>query len=178
MMNAKPHNETVSEFHAFGGNHKAVIQKNEDDKFTSLVYEWNEDKLDDEGRPLWEKVAGPFVLDTREEAEKNAQENLEIFSFEIPDLAVEKTLVDFTKKLLGHDDFRFFVPDNFEVALLVDEDNEKFETITPTKVLHTGDFCFVENGDQWITGILEPKGKIKGWKSFDDLKTALKETLR
>lgn len=176
-MNQEEENNIVAEFHAFGETHKAIVQHLENGKFTSIVYEWNENERDDCGVPLWEKVTGPFLLDTKTEAEENAQQNLEIFSFQIPDRATDKALIDFTSKTLGHDDFRFFVPDNFEVEYLANEADEKFETITPTKVLHTGDFCFVENEDQWISGILESKGKIKGWKSFDDLKSALKETM-
>ncbi len=168
----------LEEFHSFGGDHKALIQKTEDAKFSVLIYQWNDQKLDKDGLPVWEKVSGPFILDNEIEAKKNAQENLELFSLEIIDEAIDKNLEIFTKDILGHNDFRFFKPENFELEYLEDEKNEDFTKTEPTRVLHTGELCFAENNDQWICGFLESQGKIKGWKVFDDLKSALTETIK
>lgn len=176
-MTEQPDN-IVLQINTMGGDHKAVVQRTDDKKFSTVIYEWNEEKTDADGLPVWEKLAGPFILDTQELAEKNAQEHLEIFSLEIPDPSIEPTLTTFIEELLKHKNFKFFIPSNFEVECLTSPESDTFEKITPEKVLFSDNFCFVESEGKWIAGILAEKGMIKGWQTFNDLKSALSETIK
>ncbi len=162
----------IEEFYSLSGDHKAIIQSINDQFFVS-IYQWNEKELDKDGLPLWEKISGPFILDSLKLAQKNAQENLGLFSLEIIDTEIDYNLIKFTRSILGHDDFQFLKSENFEIKYLENEKSEDFIKIKPTKVLHCGELCFAENNDQWICGFLESRGKIKGWKVFDNLKNAL-----
>ncbi len=169
--------DIIDEFHSFGGDHKAIILKTENNKFSVIIYQWNEKKVDKDGLPVWEKISGPFILDNKSEAQKNAQENLELFSLEIPDNTINNNLKIFIKDILGHDNFKFLKAENFEIEYLENEENNNFIKIQPTKVMYSGELCFAENKDQWICGFLESRGKIKGWKVFNNLKTALNQTI-
>ncbi|MCK5460476.1 hypothetical protein KAI58_00635 [Candidatus Gracilibacteria bacterium] len=159
-------------------NNKALILQLSNDKFEVNVYEWCDKKFDDEERNLWERVAGPFILDFLEEAETVAIENLQLFSLELPDTSIDKNLQIFVEEILGHDDFDFFLPQNFEMEFLENPEKEIFCALSPEKVLCVQDFYFIESKNQWIQGILTKKGRLRGWKRFPNLKTALKEILK
>lgn len=173
----EPQNNEIRQIVSRNLNNKALITKLSDDKFEVSVYEWNDEKIDKDGQNLWERVAGPFVLDSEEDAESSALENLQLFSLEIPDVSVDKNLQTFVEEILGHNDFDFFLPQNFEMEFLENPEKETFCSISPEKVLCVQDFYFVESKNQWIQAFLTEKGSLRGWKSFPDLKMALNEVL-
>lgn len=156
---------------------KALILQLDDAIFEVSVYEWNTTSNNESDSQCWKRIAGPFVLNSLEEAEQIAVENLQLFSFEIPDDSIKKALHDFVKAQIKHENYDFFKPQNFEMEFLIDLEKEKFETIIPEKILYVDDFYFIENQNQWLTGFSNEKGKIRGWQKFDNLKSALDEIL-
>lgn len=179
MENSQPKNQTKEIKQIISRNlyNKALILQLDDSVFEVSIYEWEDKSVDENGNPFWTRIAGPFVIHSLEEAEKIAQENLQLFSFEIPDKSIDKALHNFVKEKIKHENYDFFKPQNFEMEFLIDSEDENFETIIPEKILYIDDFYFIENKNQWLTGFLNEKGKIRGWQKFDNLKTALDEIL-
>lgn len=168
----------IEELFSRGSEHKAIIQEHDTQRLAVSVYELNAEQLDPDGIPMWERVAGPIVVDDETSAKAQANQHLALFSLEIPDPHIEHDLHNFVVNEIGHDDYAFFLPENYNVEYLSHPEEEHFEMVEPQKVLCVEDFYFVENQNQWFTGFLHERGRIRGWQSFDDLKTALQTILK
>ena len=164
----------VSQFVSRNQNHKAAVYELslEPAKYECAIYGWTD--VDSEPEPLWERQVGPIVMDTLPAAETWAQKNLAIYAGEVLDTTIGDGLRSQVQEVLGHDDFDFYDPKNYEVSFLESEDSEDFLAIpTVDKVLAAGEFYFVEYKNQWLAGFLFDEGVIRCWKRFEDMKEAL-----
>ncbi len=163
------------------GNYKSIIypQNYKDKKAHAVsVYIWDNENTDDEGVPTWRRINNPIVTEELSDAQKLAQENLNLMAGEIPDEEIKIEVKTEIKKFLGHDKFYFYKKEQFKVYSLVNPEDEKFEKIKITKIFSTGEFYYAEDLESnWHTGILSDDGEIKSWQKFSSIKIALKETL-
>ena len=165
-------NKFFQEYNSLNLGFKASIEET-GNKYEVTLYKWSTELLDDDNNPLWERVAGPFVLDTLTEAQTMALENLQTFSGEIPDKTIDPELIGFVAKIVGHENFDFFLPQNFDCVLLDDENLEKVIKINPSKCLVLEELFFIEADEKWFTGFLDEDDVIKCWKEFENLEAAL-----
>ena len=165
----------VSEFIARNQNYKAAVYDLGADpaKFEVAIYKWAEAK---DENPVWERIAGPIIMDTLPAAETWGQENLAVYSGEKLDNTINDKMRNEVYQTLGHEDFDFLDPHGFEVSFLESEDSEEFlPVIQVDKVLVAGEFYFVQFQDTWLAGFLYDEGMIRCWKKFESLKVALQE---
>lgn len=164
----------ISNFVSRNENYKAAIFDlgADPEKFEVGIYKWTEIK--GEEQPVWERVAGPIIMDSLPAAETWGQKNLVIYSGEQLDVTVGESLREIVFKVLGHENFDFLEPLNYEVSFLESEDSEDFLPINnPEKILVAGDFYFVEFKGRWLAGFLYDEAVIRCWKNFEDLEKAL-----
>lgn len=166
----------VSQFMSRNQNYKAAVYdlKIEPAKFEVAIYQWKD--LADSDRPVWERVAGPIILDTLAAAETWGQQNLAVYAGEKLDTTVGDPLRSDVFAILGHENFDFLDPQGYRISFLESEDSEDFLPVAPVdKLLVAGQFYFVEYAGAWLAGFLYDEGEIRCWKKFDDLKSALLE---
>ena len=157
-------------------NYKSIIYETESTppQFETVIYRWNEDELDEDGRPLWERVAGPFIVDDFKSAEHFAQKHLSLMAGEVNDESVEEALHEEVREAVGHEDFSFLDIANYEVTQLAHPDKDEFAPIEVQKILASGDFYYTETTDgKWLSGFLFDEGQIRCWQEFSTLKEAL-----
>ncbi len=157
-------------------NYKAAIFETEETpaRFESIVYYWNEDLKDDEGNPLWERVAGPFIVDNMEAAKHLAQKHLNLMAGEVEDESIDESLKNEIQEALGHTNFTFVETANYEVSFLKDSESEDFVSIEAQKIFIAGDFYYVETNDhEWLSGFLYDEGVVRCWQKFVSPKNAL-----
>ncbi len=165
----------ISEFVSRNDNYKGVVYElpTEPKKYEAAIYHWTQPK-DEE--PLWERIAGPVVLDTQPAAETWVQQNLSVYAGERLDNTISDQLRSEVLAALGHDDFDFLDPQNFAISFLESEDSDEWLPIPQVeKLLAAGDFYFVEWKGSWLAGFLYDEATIRCWKRFEDLKSALIE---
>jgi len=165
----------VSEFISRNQNYKAAVYDLQADpiKFEVAIYKWAEVKNE---QPVWERIAGPIIMDSLPAAETWGQENLAVYSGEKLDNTVNDALRSEVYKILGHENYDFLDPHSFTVSFLESEESGEFLPIEQVdKVLAAGEFYFVEFKDTWLAGFLYDEGEIRCWKKFEDLKNALSE---
>lgn len=166
----------VSQFLSRNQNYKAAVYdlKVEPEKFEVAIYQWKE--IAGSELPVWERIAGPIILDTLPAAETWGQKNLAIYAGEKLDTTVGDPLRSDVFAILGHENFDFLDPKSYQISFLESEDSENFLPVAPVdKLLVAGEFYFVEYADAWLAGFLYDEGEIRCWKNFADLKTALLE---
>lgn len=157
-------------------NYKSIIYETESTppQFETVIYRWNEAELDEEGRPLWERVAGPFIVDDFSAAEHFAAKHLSLMAGEVADESVDDNLTEEVKSALGHTDFDFLDVANYAVSHLASPDEEDFTPIEIKKILASGEFYYVETLDEkWLSGFLFDEGQIRCWQEFPTVKDAL-----
>lgn len=165
----------ISEFVSRNENYKAAVYDLHADpvKYEVAIYKWQEVKDDS---PVWEREAGPVIMDTVAAAETWGQQNLAIYAGEKLDDTVNEPLRSEVFAALGHEDFDFLSPHGYQVSFLESEDSEDFLAIPQVdKVLAAGEFYFVEFQGAWLAGFLYDEAEIRCWKKFEDLKSALLE---
>lgn len=153
-------------------NFKAVITP-EEDQFEVNVYQWS-DVMDDDGNILWQRISGPFIVDNEEQAEIEAQKQLDLFSGEESDEAISDDFIQQVAELLGHEDFQCYKAQNYDIQRIVDADEDATESIEAQKIISTEDVFIVETDDEkWLIGFLAGDREIQCWKSFDTLEDAI-----
>jgi len=164
---------TIEEYVSHNLNYKAIVNK-EGDAFEVNVYHWNEEELDSDGKPTWERIAGPFPVENLPAAEALAQTTLADLAGEAADLEVDESVNTVIESVLGHDEFNFLKVSNFSITHLPSEESEAFLPLTAHKILLCGEFYYVlSDNDRWWTGFLYDEGQIRCWKPFDSLAAAL-----
>ena len=123
------------------------------------------------------KICRTLLLESAEEAQKHAIENLQILSGEMPDTSIEDELLNEITTLINHDDFYFLKPEQFQVNYLANPEKEEIKILKPQKVLFIDNFYFTEHHDHWKAGFLETTGQIKSFRKYPNLKAALQEIL-
>ena len=166
----------LEEYVSHNLNYKAIVC-GVGDAFEVNVYHWNEEELDDEGRPTWERIAGPFPVENKPAAEALAQTQLADLAGETLDTDVDDSVEQAIEAALGHKEFTFLKVSNFNISYLKDPDAEDFVPLTAHKVLLTGDFYYVLGDENtWWSGFLYDEGQIRCWQSFTSLPEALNAT--
>jgi len=166
----------LEEYISHNLNYKAIVC-GIGDAFEVNVYHWNEDELDEDGRPTWERIAGPFPVENKPAAEALAQTQLADLSGEAIDNEIDDSVAVVIESVLGHDQFSFLKTENFTFTYLKDPESEDFVPLTAHKVLLCGDFYYVlADEDKWWTGFLYDEGQIRCWKQFNNLTEALVST--
>lgn len=159
-------------------NYKASItrleHKDKDPEFEVIIYRWSEENLDDEGRNLWERLAGPFILDQEEQAYIIAQEQLQLFTGEAPDSKAEAQFKTKVKSIINHENFYFFKPQNFEIQFVKDDISHSLKAqwimwIDEVYLVGADEACFI--------GFLSQDRTITCFQKVSDLSTAL-ETIK
>jgi len=166
----------ISDFVARNQNYKAAVYdlKADPPKYEVAIYKWT--IIKGEEQPVWERIAGPIIMDSLPAAETWGQENLAIYAGEKLDVTVAESLRETVYKTLGNDDFDFLDPSNYQVSFLESEEGEEFLPIaTPEKILVAGEFYFVEFMGKWLAGFLYDEATVRCWKTFDTLEEALLE---
>ena len=175
MMQEDTSLQPLETFFSLNDQYKAVVAvaQADPDKFEADIYYWNEEKTDDSGIPLWERVFGPLVLNTQKEAVFMAQSQLDVLAGEMPDPNISDSMKEDFFNILGHEDIRFLKPENFETAFLPSEEALDFISFPPEKIAFTQDFYFILSEKNWYTGFLFAPGQIHCWQKFKTLKQAL-----
>lgn len=166
----------IEEHWSYNQNYKACIFKESDTQYRVQIYQWNEEatKGSEDETPVWESIAGPFILESLPAAQSLAMTHL-------PNLAGENLATDIDENIsaeiqavLGHENFDFLEPSNFKTRFLASEESEAFEDFDPHQVLIVDDFYYVKNdADEWWAGFLFAEGEIRCWKKFPNLGQAL-----
>lgn len=165
--------ETLEEYVSHNLNYKAIVNK-EVDAFSVQVYHWNEDDLDSEGKPTWERIAGPFSVENLPAANALAQTQLADLAGEAEDIDVDDSILAVIASVIGHDDFAFLKVDNFSFTYLPSTESDAFLPLVAHKVLLCGEFYYVlSDNDRWWSGFLFDEGQIRCWKYFTNLTEAL-----
>lgn len=166
----------LEEYVSHNLNYKAVVGQS-GDAFEVNVYHWNEEELDDEGKPTWERLAGPFPVENKPAADALAQTQLADLAGETVDNEVDDSVHQVIEAVLGHDEFTFLKTENFTITHLADPDSEDFTPLEAHKVLLCGDFYYVlANQDKWWSGFLYDEGQIRCWQQYNNLTEALVAT--
>lgn len=164
---------TLEEYVSHNLNYKAIVNK-EGDAFEVMIYHWNEDELDSDGKPTWERIAGPFPVENLPAAEALAQTQLADLAGETEDTDIDDSVVAVIESVLGHDNFSFLKISNFTITHLPSEEAEDFLPLTAHKVLLCGEFYYIlGDNDRWWTGFLYDEGQIRCWKNYNNLTEAL-----
>lgn len=167
----------IEEFVSYNLNYKAIVHQVAN-TYEVIIYHWNEDETDDEGRPLWENIAGPFPVENLPAATALAQAQLADLAGESPDNDVDALLEMLVTEALGHQDFVFLAVNNFNFSCLPTPESENFEPMTAEKLLLTGDFYYVQDDKStWWSGFLYDQGQVRCWQQFKTLPEALNTTL-
>lgn len=164
---------TIEEYVSHNLNYKAIVNR-EGGAFEVNVYHWNEEELDGDGKPTWERIAGPFPVENLPAAKALAQTTLADLAGEAEDIEVDDSVNTVIESVLGHDNFTFLKTDNYAITHLPSEDAEDFTPLTAHKVLLCGEFYYVlSDNDRWWTGFLFDEGQIRCWKPHANLAAAL-----
>ncbi len=167
----------VQQYYSHNQNYKACVFKDASTQFRVHLYKWCEDapsEKEDDGAPVWENIAGPFVVESLPAAQTLAQQHLPMMAGETLDRNIDETLSNQIETTLGHPHFDFLEIKNFKTSFLEDEEAEDFIDFDPASVLLTEDFYFVEDLDgKWLAGFLYQEGEIRCWKRFPNLGQAL-----
>lgn len=164
---------TLEEYISHNLNYKAIVNK-EGDAFEVMTYHWNEEELDSDGKPTWERIAGPFTVENLPAAEALAQTQLADLAGETEDTDIDDSVIAVIESVLGHNNFSFIKVSNFSITHLPSEDAEDFVPLTAHKVLLCGEFYYVlGDNDRWWTGFLYDEGEIRCWKNYQNLTEAL-----
>lgn len=166
----------LEEYVSHNLNYKAIVC-GVGDAFEVNVYHWNEAELDSDGRPTWERIAGPFPVENKPAAEALAQTQLADLAGETVDRDIDDSVETAIEQALGHNDFSFLKVSNFTITHLTDPGAEDFIPLTAHKVLLAGEFYYIlGEKDQWWSGFLYDEGQIRCWQCFGSLPEALNAT--
>ena len=166
----------IEEFVSHNLNYKAIVHQVAD-SYEVIIYHWNEEELDDEGRPLWENIAGPFPVENLPAASALVEAQLADLAGESPDNDVNIDIKAEAQEALGHQDFAFLSVNNFNFSALSSPDSENFTLLEAQTLLLAGEFYYVEDTEQaWWSGFLYDQGEVRCWQKFDSLTEALLAT--
>lgn len=164
---------TPEEYLSHNLNYKAIVNQVAD-AYEVLIYHWNEEELDSDGKPTWERIAGPFPVENLPAAEALAQTQLADLAGETEDVDVDDSVLAVIESVLGHNQFSFLKVSNFNITHLPNPEAEAFIPLTAHKVLLLGEFYYVlSDNDRWWTGFLFDEGEIRCWKPYNNLTEAL-----
>ncbi len=153
-------------------NYKAIINQLKE-KFEINIYHWS-DVIDDDEKFLWERVAGPFILDDIDQANKQAQIQLDLFSGEERDLTVTRQWKEELSKMIPDTEFECYKPQNYDIQAVSKDDPEKITKITATKLISINDLFLIESDQEtWHIGFLADDRSITTWKKFKTLEEAI-----
>ncbi len=155
-------------------NYKAVIRSfevGEKTQYEVCLYHWTELAESESENPLWERLAGPFILDTSDQAHLIAAEKLGVYSGEIPDESVEESLKKEVQSILGDRPFAFLKPNKYTIQQTAEGKKIK----KATRLLSCEPLCFVLEGTVWHTGVLSGDQKIECFVTHPTLGEALKD---
>jgi signal transduction histidine kinase len=82
---------TIEEFLSHNLNYKALVNK-EGDAYEVIIYHWNEEDLDGDGKPTWERIAGPFPVENLPAAEALAKTQLADLAGETEDIEIDESV--------------------------------------------------------------------------------------
>ncbi|HEY5714625.1 MAG TPA: hypothetical protein VIT68_04715, partial [Candidatus Gracilibacteria bacterium] len=166
-----------SYIYAINQNYKACItslqMKEEKIQYEICIYRWNEEKFDDEGKNLWERIAGPFVGDGEAQAQIVAKEQLALFTGEILDERVSPALQQETEIILGHQNFLFLNPESFEITYL--KENGETQKLEGEILLATQELYVAKFQKEWFVGFLAKDFEIQCFICKKNLKEALQD---
>ncbi len=171
----------VEQYVSLNDNYKAVVFEPEAEEvmFEVNVYKWNEQQLDDEGNPIWERIAGPFAIQNLEAAKTLALDQLHLLSGETEDQSIPEDIKNEVLETLGNDEFIFLDIKNYSLSYLPDSQSENFEDFEGQILLAADEFYFVQAKDNcWWSGFLYDEGQIRCWQKFEALNVALINTIK
>jgi len=154
-------------------NYKAVITPLKVDQFEINIYHWSQE-VDDDGKNLWERIGGPFMEFKNDNAQKEAQKQLDLFSGEQEDKNLSEKQKEKIRKELNLESLSFFNPQNYTVNFTNAETEEK-NKIKPEIVISTNDIYIIKSKN-WFIGFLSEDQHIECWKKSDNIKE-IKQTI-
>lgn len=168
-MQTTPSHSTL---YAQNDNFKAIINPLSRDKYEITVFQWSEEHFDDKGQNMWERYSGPFVTETKDEAYKLAEHNLQLATGEILDDTFDESETEMIRQALGHDNWQSFSPVQYEVNHYQDETSQE---IKAEKIICLEQFYLVLSQQTWYAGILSDDRTIHTFTTADSLEKILVE---